>query len=118
MAKRSADSGRHPSQIDNGGKATSLWTNLRWGARTGFGLALLFCAWIVVLMVLNAGFTLHMSGGHSVNGLGVIVLYLLIGTIGGTIVGSLRRFAGTRVGAPIVGLLVAFVSFFGLVDSV
>ena len=103
-----------PSSIEppvTGSLRQPTWADVRWGVRTGVGLSLVFCAWIVVLMVLNGGLTLQMSGGHAFNALAVIALYLGSGVVGGAIVGLLRTFASTRIGAAVTGFLVALPVF-------
>lgn len=82
-----------------------MWANIKWGVTTGFKVSLLFCAWICVLAILERSTTLTLSGGHSISAIAVILLYLATGVIAGGIVGSVHSFAGTRLGAPIVGLI-------------
>lgn len=81
--------------------------NVRWGITWGLRLALLFSAWVAVLMLLSGSFVIRASDNRPANGLLVIALYFAGAVVSGTIVGLTRRLARWTIGAILVGFLAA-----------
>src|SRR6185312_850256 len=104
----------HASSPGNHGAAPrGLVANVRWGVTWGLRMALLFSAWIGILMILNRSVTL--PGGetnHHVNAFAVVALYVGGGIAAGAIVGLLRPLERTMAGAMLTGF-VAALPFFG-----
>jgi len=90
--------------------------NIRWGLGWGLAFAAFYC---VIALVLNA-----LSDGEAfpekrVTLPQVLVLYVTCGVLAGLVVGALRPLTKTKMGATVVGTIVAFpVSMgFGLLHS-
>jgi hypothetical protein len=96
------------------GERMTVLRNIGWGMRWGARLALIFCGWILVLMLFERSLTLHLRHGHAGPGLGVIVLYMIGGPFAGAIVGLLRPLLRWRLGAMATGTLAAVLLFLGV----
>jgi len=90
-----------------------LVANVRWGVTWGLRMAMLFCAWIGILVVLNWSFTLPVRSNHHVNAFAVVALYVGGGIIAGAIVGLLRPLERTMAGAMLTGFVAALPVFAG-----
>jgi len=90
-------------------------SDLAWGAKWGLRLASLFCGWVVILIVINRSLTLPVDGGHTVNALAVLALYVVGGATAGAIVGLTRPLQRSTIGAMLSGWLAALPFFVGVV---
>lgn len=90
-------------------------SDLVWGAKWGLRLASLYCVWIIILIGLNRSLTLKASGGHTVNALAVLALYVLGGAIAGAVVGITRPLQRSMIGAMLSGWFAALPVFWGAV---
>lgn len=73
----------------------------------GWKTGLVFCAWVIVLIVLNGSFTLKLQNGHAVNAFAAFALYFFGGPIAGAIVGLLLPLMKSLPGALLVGYVAA-----------
>lgn len=83
-------------------KWNSLLRNVAWGIAWGAVFALAYSGLAVILTA-----TSQLRGPEDPRLLDMIVAYVFGGIAGGAIVGLLRPLANSRVGAAVVGLLVA-----------
>lgn len=95
-------------------KLADLYRNLRWGIAGGLTFSIVFCLWVVVLIILNRSFTIPVGSGESAHA-GIIALtYLWGGAAAGALVGLLRPLVRSSLGAPIVGMVAAVPVFAGV----
>lgn len=74
-------------------------------------MAAAYCAWVVGVYVF------HGPGPFDRNNvtlMAVIVTYIGIGIFGGAVVGLMRPFTGTKIGAYAVGFVTGFLAAFGI----
>lgn len=83
----------------------SLVTNVWWGARQGVLVGALFCAWVLVLVLVGGEEVITERYGLSV--LALFAAYLVGGSLAGGVVGALRPLARRAWGAPLVGAIAA-----------
>jgi hypothetical protein len=88
--------------------------NIGWGVRWGVRMGLLFCAWVLILVLVEGSPTLQLREGYAVPALSVIALYALGGPCAGAIVGLFRPLLQWRAGAVLAGTLAALPLFLGV----
>ena len=86
----------------------SAVSNLRWGVGYGLKFGVAFSILISVLWALGGAQSVRREGmSYSL----VVACYLAMGLVGGIIVGILRSWSHTRLGAIAIGLFVALEAF-------
>lgn len=95
-------------------RLADLGRNMIWGAKGGLAFALVFCLWVVVLIVLNRSFTIGIGGGESANAGAIMLTYVWGGAAAGAIVGILRPLLKSGFGASAVGIAAAIPVFMGV----
>jgi hypothetical protein len=93
------------ARLSGGRKSMIRAVNIRWGLGWGLAFAAFYC---VIALVLNA-----LSDGEAfpekrVTLPQVLVLYVTCGVLAGLVVGALRPLTKTKMGATVVGTIVAF----------
>ncbi len=94
----------------------SLRTNVSWGLRWGLSVALVYSAYVLVLVLLRGNGVLTDQG---ISLSQVLTVYGITGIFGGLAVGLLRPLGRYLVGAAVIGYIVAALLFFcfGLIDA-
>lgn len=84
--------------------------DVRWGIAHGFGFAVLYSIFAVILYLLRRGaFDRH---GTSLGA--VLSLYFAAGVVGGALVGALRPLTRSRLGSMVVGVVAMTPVFLGV----
>lgn len=76
-------------------------------------MGLLFCAWVLILILVEGSPTLRLREGHAVPALSVIALYALGGPCAGALVGLFRPLLQWKAGAVLAGTLAALPHLLG-----
>ena len=85
--------------------------NLSWGVRWGLGAAVFFSAWVTLVRILSGSEPFAEVG---LSYIATITTYVILGLVGGSILGVLRRFTYAWLGAAFVGWFIAFVVYAGV----
>lgn len=75
--------------------------DMQWGAKRGISLAIIFCLWATIVFAFNGSTAFdRQQTTYAV----VVITYLAIGLVSGSLVGALKRFASSERGAYVVGI--------------
>ena len=89
----------------------AILKNASVGAKWGLRVALVLCAWVLVLAVASFFGTgspmIRSRSGQAFNPFAIVVMYLIAGMVSGAIVGAMRSLLRWKSGATIVGITAA-----------
>lgn len=84
-----------------------LASNALGGAKVGFIMALLLCAWVVILAVLSGSSSIRFRHGESVSVVRILALYLLACPTLGALLGGMRPIMRYLPVAIVIGIVAA-----------
>lgn len=103
-----------PEQPTTEQRPRSVMADVRRATLLGWKTGLIFCAWVIVLIVLNWSFTLQLDDGRTVNAFAAFALYFFGGPITGAIMGLLLPLMKSLPGALFVGYIAAIPAAIGV----
>jgi hypothetical protein len=92
-------------------KPRFLIDDLIWGIGWGLGLAALFCLWVALITMGQADAVRTRYGATPTQ---IMVTYLVVGGVGGTLLGCCRPLTRHRLGAFLVGTVVGTMLYFAV----
>ena len=82
--------------------------DLVWGLANGLGLAVGFSIWVAFA---TAGRGAEIHARYGLTPLQIVFLYAVAGILGGSLLGLLRPYCGSRLGAFLVGAVIGIMSY-------
>lgn len=82
----------------------SIRRDIAWGVRRGFAYAIVYCVVLLAILLARGRDSLEQRGFSPVTAL---LIYLTVGPLAGGLVGLLKPLAQRRIGAALLGAIVA-----------